>query len=162
MADFDLSEFEQHLTGLWAMPLEAAEALKQKLYAQRRLIDGQILVVDQVIAKHKTDGVVPPIPAAGWPVNEPWFPASGPPNSGVRQSRRITFLSIMARDPNRDWHLQELKPLMVAAGVVEDNSAGTNRVSAAAAETKKNKEVDHVGPSLYRITEKGLAALKGG
>jgi hypothetical protein len=155
MAELDLNPYEDHLNAVWDMPLEAAEALRQKLQTQRRVIDGQLLVVDSVIARHKTNGTAPLLHGGGDPI----FPASGPPSSGVL-SRRMAFLQTMAKDPNRDWHLKEIRPFMVAAEVIEDNSVGTNRVSAAAAETKKNGEVEHVGPSLYRITSKGMAALQ--
>jgi hypothetical protein len=161
MSEMDLDEAQEHLERLWAMSLESAQALKQRLYERRRLIDGQLLAVEQVIARHRTDGRAPAFTMLPHSP-EPLFPTSGPPSSGLPPSRRLAFLSIMAQDPNRDWHLKELKPLMVAAGVVEDDATGTNRVSAAAAETKKNQEVAHIGPSLYRITEKGMAAVAAG
>lgn len=155
MADDPLAEFQAHLEALWAMPLDAAQALQQKLYERRRLIDGQLLVVGQVIARHKTEGGTPPAAWLQQPLPEPPAPGS----NGAKPSRRVAFLTIMAQDPQRDWHLQEVKPQMVALGVVEDNAKGTDRVSAAAAETKRNKEAEHVGPSRYRITEKGLTVV---
>jgi hypothetical protein len=157
MSDDPLREYEAHLAALSSMSPEEATALRDELRARRARINGQLRLVEQVLAELNRTGKGP-VP---WvrPGQEPLIPASGPPESGVKPpSRRMFFLSLMSQDPERDWLLQEIKSEMVRAGLISDNADGSDRVSAVAYECKGKAEIVHVGPGAYRITDKGLAA----
>lgn len=152
------AEYEAHLEALREMPLSVAQRLRSKLLVQRAWIEGQLVIVDQVLAeKASKDGAaapVQPIPddALQWPRS----PVSG---LSQRPSRRIVLLTIMAEAAEQDWTQKVLRRRMVEAGAVTDDVNGTKRTHATVAQSKQKGELEQTGPSLYRITPKGLTAV---
>ncbi|MDQ3730285.1 MAG: hypothetical protein M3355_11940 [Actinomycetota bacterium] len=148
MSEADLSQAEEILRQTWGMAPSAAARLREKLMEERRQLDGQILILDQIIDR-RNDAGPPPADQA-----QPLFPAPAGPPEG-KPSRRLAVLQFMDAAPERIWFTKEIKERLVSRGVVSGDAEGAKRVYAALNEAKGRGEVEHLGQSQYRITRKG-------